>query len=136
MMYSISATEQVTVLASAAGWAWPLAVQDIFEPRGVNLILADNVDEFVNIVGQRRVHAAIMDSDVQFGGTGAIKVVRMVYPWLPCVLLRSAPDEDFLERALQLDVFSVICKPVDMKILREQLDRLFTSRYNSEIFTG
>jgi hypothetical protein len=39
-----------------------------------------------------------------------------------------------LGRALQLDVFSVIDKPVDMNVLREQLNRLFIKKYNSNIF--
>ena len=39
-----------------------------------------------------------------------------------------------LDEALQLDVFSVIDKPVDMDILRQQLNRLFIKKYNSDIF--
>ncbi len=36
--------------------------------------------------------------------------------------------------ALGLDVFSVIDKPVDMGVLREQLNRLFIKKYNRDNF--
>jgi hypothetical protein len=58
----------------------------------------------------------------------------MDYPLLPCILLSSAPGEALLRVALRLDVFSVIDKPVDMIILREQLNRLFIKKYNNDIF--
>jgi PleD family two-component response regulator len=52
----------------------------------------------------------------------------------PCLLLTSQASERVLGRALQLDVFSVIDKPVDMGVLRQQLNRLFLKKYNSDIF--
>ena len=40
-----------------------------------------------------------------------------------------------LEEALELDAFSVIDKPVDMGILKDQLNRLFVRKYSSHIFS-
>jgi hypothetical protein len=59
----------------------------------------------------------------------------MDYPLLPCILLSSAAGESLLGEALRLDVFSVIGKPVDMGVLREQLNRLFLKKYSSDIFS-
>ena len=42
----------------------------------------------------------------------------------------------YMAKALALDVFSVINKPVDMSILLDQLNRLFTRRYNSAVFSS
>ena len=39
-----------------------------------------------------------------------------------------------MDHALGMDVFSVISKPVDMQIFRQQLDRLFVKRYSSNVF--
>jgi hypothetical protein len=39
-----------------------------------------------------------------------------------------------LRAALGLDVFSVVDEPVNMSILREQLNRLFIKKYNNDIF--
>ncbi len=35
---------------------------------------------------------------------------------------------------MQLDVFGVVGKPVNMDILRELLNRLFLKKYNSNLF--
>ncbi len=98
-------------------------------------MVAEDVDEFVNIIEQKRFHTTIVDMDSEkSNGLATIKVIRMDYPLLPCIMLTSTAGESLLGKALQLDVFSVIDKPVDMSILREQLDRLFKKKYNSDIF--
>jgi DNA-binding NarL/FixJ family response regulator len=72
--------------------------------------------------------------DSQAGGLVTIKIIRMNYPLLPCILLTSEVGEAVLSKALQLDVFGVVDKPVDMSVLRELLNRLFIKKYNSDIF--
>jgi hypothetical protein len=98
---------EYNVLASGANWAWPVALRELFKPRDVNLLVAEKTDDFVEIIRHRRVHTTIVDMETR---------------------------QDFLSKALQLNVFSVIEKPVDMEILRQQLNRLFLKRYNSDIF--
>ena len=122
---------EVNVLAS---WAWPEALRNVFRPRGINLLVAEGINELVNIIEQRRIHTTIVDMDSETDGLVTIKIIRMNYPLLPCILLTSAADKEVLRRALRLDVFSVIDKPVDMGILRRQLNRLFIKKYNSDIY--
>lgn len=98
-------------------------------------MVAENAGEFVNITERRRIHATIVDMDSEAGGLVTIKIIRMDYPLQPCILLSNEPGEAVLSEALGLDVFSVIDKPVDMSILREQLNRLFIKKYNNGIFT-
>jgi len=98
-------------------------------------MVAENAVEFVNIIGRKRIHTTIVDMDSeQSNGLATIKIIRMNYPLLPCILLSSAAGESLLVKALRLDVFSVIDKPVDMIVLREQLNRLFIKKYNSDVF--
>ena len=134
MVFNFSKLDEVNVLASGANWAWPTALQDIFEPRSVNLLVAERSDEFVNIIERRRVHTTIVDMDSEASGLATIKIIRMSYPLLPCILLTSEAGEAVLSKALRLDVFGVIDKPVDMSILQELLNRLFIKKYNSDIF--
>jgi len=134
MALDFSKLDEVNVLASGANWAWPTALHDIFEPRGVKLLVAESMGEFVNVIEQMRIHTTIVDMDSEGSGLTAIKVIRMDYPLLPCVLLTSEADEGILSKALELEVFGVIDKPVDMSILRELLNRLFIKKYNSDIF--
>jgi len=135
MVSNLSKLEEINVLASGANWAWPEAQRYIFQPRGVNLLMAENADEFVNIIVRRRIHTTIVDMDSEESdGLATIRIIRMDYPLLPCILLSSTAGEALLGKALRLDVFSVIDKPVDMTVLREQLNRLFIKKYNSNIF--
>jgi DNA-binding NtrC family response regulator len=135
MVSNLSKLEEINVLASEANWAWPEALRYIFRPRGINLLMAEDAVEFVNIIERKRIHTTIVDMDSeQSNGLATIKIIRMDYPLLPCILLTSAAGESLLGKALRLDVFSVIDKPVDMSILQEQLNRLFVKKYNSDIF--
>jgi DNA-binding NtrC family response regulator len=136
MVANFSKLEEVNVLASGANWAWPEVQRRLFEPRGVNLLVAENTGEFVTIIEQRRIHTTIVDLESEKSiGLTTIKIIRIDYPLLPCILLTSAVGEGILSKALRLDVFSVIEKPVDMNILQEQLNRLFIKKYNSDIFS-
>ena len=130
-----SKLDEVNVLASEANWAWPSALRDIFRPRGVNLLVARSTDEFVNIIEHKRIHTTIIDMDTEKSNALAmIKILRMNYPLLPCLLLAGESRIELLGKALELNVFSVIDKPVDMVLLRKLLDRLFVKKYGSDIF--
>jgi DNA-binding NtrC family response regulator len=126
---------EINLLASEADWAWPEAVRSIFRPRGVTLLVAQGPEEFVNIIERKRIHTTIVDMDSEKSdGLATVRIIRMDYPRLPCILLKTGTSKDLLGKALQLDVFSVLDKPVDMGLLRQQLNRLFMKRYNSDIF--
>jgi len=135
MVSRLSKLDEVNVLASEANWAWPLAVRDIFKPRGISLLVAKSVSEFVNVIEQKRIHATIVDMDSEkCSGLATIKIIRMDYPLLPCILLSSSSGEEVLSKALRLDVFGVVDKPVNMYVLLKLLNRLFIKKYNSDIF--
>ncbi len=135
MVYNMSQLNEVNVLASEANWAWPDALRSIFQPRGINLLVAGNSSDFLNIIRTKRIHTTILDIDSDSSSALAmIKLIKMSYPMLPCILLTSCAGQTLLDKALQMNVFSVIDKPVDMNILREQLDRLFIKKYKSDIF--
>jgi len=134
MLSNISNSEEINILASATDWPWPIALENIFRPRGVNLMVAERANEFIDIIANKRIHVAIIDLDSEITGLAVVRIIRMDYPRLPFLLLKQQPDENLLAKALSLDVFSVLNKPVNMRILQTQLNRLFISRYNSEIF--
>ena len=97
--------------------------------------MAEGAGEFVDVIGRRRIHTTIVDMEGEAGGLATIRIIRMDYPLLPCILLSQSAGEELLGKALRLNVFSVIEKPVDMEVLREQLNRAFIRRYNSYIFS-
>ena len=126
---------EINVLVGRSDWAWPEAVSSIFAPRGVNSIVAADAAGALDIIEERRIHTAIVDMDSEpASGLSIIRVIRDYYPLLPCILVSRSAEEKLLASALELDVFSVIAKPVDMRILQGQLNRLFIKKYNSAIF--
>ena len=136
MVCNLSQFEEVNVLASEANWAWPEAIRHIFQPKGVNLLIAENAADFLNIIEKKRIHTTIVDMDSEeSNGLAVIKIIRMKYPMLPCILLSQTAGKSLLDNALKLDVFSVIGKPVDMNILRNQLNRLFLRKYKISLFS-
>ncbi len=136
MMAERSQLGDVNVLASAANWAWPEALRSLFKPRGINLMVAENTSDFVHILGRTRIHTTIVDMDSERANALAtIRIIRMDHPLLPCILLTSRVDQDVLGKALQLDVFGVVGKPVNMEVLQQLLNRLFLKKYNSDIFS-
>ena len=127
MMYENLQGGQINVLVSEADWAWPVAVREIFLPRGVSMMLARRPSDVTDIMQHRRIHTAIVDMDAEnLNGMGTIRIIRAQNPLLPCILLAQDVEQKVLSKALELDVFSVIGKPVDFDVLVGQLDRLFT----------
>jgi DNA-binding NtrC family response regulator len=136
MVMNLSKLEDVNVLASRANWAWPEALRYIFKPRGINLLVAENAGDFVDIIRRKRILTTIVDMESeQSNGLAIVKIIRMNYPLLPCILLTNDVGQSLLGKALQLDVFSVIDKPVNMSVLQQQLNRLFIKKYRSNIFS-
>ena len=135
MVCQLTEFDEINVLASEANWAWPQALRSIFEPRGINMLVAVSPGEFVNVIEHKRIHAAIIDMDCEkSNGLTTVKIIRAGYPMLPCLMLTSHACETMLDKALELDVFSVIDKPVDMGLLQGQLNRMFRKKYNSDVF--
>lgn len=128
-------SDEINVLASRADWDWPGAVRNIFKPRGVNLLVVENTNDIVNVLQHRRIRTAIVGTDRRQGGLWTLKIIKTECPALPCILLTSDTTGSILDEALRLDVFSVIDKPVDMRILKDLLNRLFVKRYGSHIFS-
>jgi DNA-binding NtrC family response regulator len=130
----IMTSDYINVLINEACWAWPEAVRQIFNSRGVQLLLVKNAEQALNILQHRRVYTAIVDMDCQSGGLAIIKMIRLGFPLLPCILIAESAEQKLLSAALELDVFSVINKPVNILLLQSQLHRLFLKKYGSSVF--
>jgi DNA-binding NtrC family response regulator len=129
--------EHINVLINDADWAWPEAVRQIFSSRGVQILLVKKADQALNVLQHRRIHTAIVDMDYEIiNGLAVIKMIRSGFPLLPCILVANSAEQKLLSAALELDIFSVINKPVDIRLLQNQLHRLFLKKYNSNLFNS
>jgi len=136
MALRLSQADHVNVLLSDADWAWPQAVRSIFQPRGINALLANSATEVVRLVANTKIHLAILDTSLDdLSGIETLKIVRQHDPLLPCILLAHQPGQRLLAQALALHAFSVLAKPVDLHLLAGQIDRLFLKYYASNMFS-
>ncbi len=132
----MKANENINILLSQANWPWAQAVRQIFEPRGINSLVIDEPCQAVDLLEKRRIHTAIVDMDLEkANGLATIKIIKSHFPLLPCILLASHVEKKLLVEALELDVFSVIEKPVEWPIFTDQLNKLFVKRFNITVFS-
>jgi len=134
MVAASAQLNDINVLVNQANWAWPQALRCLFQPRGVNLLVANDTSDIVSVLAGRRIHTAIIDGDTAGTALAMIKVIHMGYPLVPCILLSSTAKRELLDKALELEVYSVLDKPVNMEILRELLNKLFIKKYDCTIF--
>lgn len=131
MMLKMSQPENINVLIRNADWAWPQAVTEIFQPRKINALVANSLNEMIRLVSHSRMHLAILDSPArQVSGVQALKILRQLDQLLPCILLASQPGQRLLAEALSLNAYAVLAKPVDLELMAELVDRLFRKYYN------
>jgi len=136
MAHKISDSQSINVLLSNANWAWPQAVEKIFQPRGINALVANSAADITRLVDIQKIHLAIIDNSMaDLTGMQALKIIRQLNPQLPCILLALKPEKRFLAQALALNAFSVMEKPIDLSLLAGQIDRLFLKHYQSNLFS-
>ncbi len=127
---------EINVLVGHGDRAWSNAVEEMLAPRGIRSMIASSAGEAVDILAGSRVHMALVDIDSQVvNGLSIVRAVRGYEPMLPCIMASERCERPVLSRALELDVFSVIAKPIDVLILQSQLNRLFIKKYNSYVFS-
>ena len=137
MAYKISDSQSINVLLSNANWAWPQAVEKIFQPRGINALVANSAADITRLIDIQKIHLAIIDNSMtDLTGMQALKIIRQLNPQLPCILLALKPEKRLLAEALALNAFSVLEKPIDLSLLAGQIDRLFLKHYQSNLFSS
>ena len=137
MAKSLAQPERANVLISDAHWAWPQAVAEIFQPRGINPLVTNSAREMVHIISHNKIHLAIVDMALHdLSGTQALKLIRQHDKLVPCILIAQQVDDHLLAQALALDAFCVLAKPVDLRLLGEQIHRLFSKYYASDLFSN
>ncbi|MBI9017047.1 MAG: response regulator [Phycisphaerae bacterium] len=131
MALNLSQPGNVNVLIGDPNWAWPQAVTQIFKPRGINAMVAETPNDMVRIIDNSKIHLAILGEN---NGIQTLKMIRQHDKLLPCMVLADQINHQLLSEALNLNVFSVLTKPVDMAQLINQLNRLFIKYYASNVF--
>ena len=92
-----------------------LVAQGLLEPTQVNITLAENGKEAVDLVGENSFDLILMDLQMPvMDGFEAMKIIRGTHPDLPIVALSAAAMADDCARARAAGADAHIGKPIDI----------------------
>lgn len=144
MAFRFTQPDRITILIENANWAWPQAVTNIFQPRGISALVAQSTSDAVRLIRNNRIHLAIIDaSELQpsspnvnrseSAGLNLLRTIHNQHRLVPCIVLAEEINDRILNHALALGAFSVLKKPVDLNLLANRIDRLFAKLYDSSL---
>ena len=77
--------------------------------------MANDTNDIVKIIDNRKVHLAIIDNSIDNeSGLKALDIIRKQDKLMPCLLLAGVVNDKLLAGALKLNVCSVLAKPVNI----------------------
>jgi len=112
--------------------AWLETVSRLLEPMGVRTVLARSGHDALHLLAGQTFHAAVLDTDMPLlGGMQVVRLMRESSNRTPAILLSPRVTTQLMREALQMSVFSVLGKPVDVNVLLDSLARVLRRYYES-----
>lgn len=108
----------------------------IFEPWFL-LFEASSGEEAVEIVEGEHVDIILLDMNMhQLTGLDTIRIVKRIDSRLPCILCTSDATDELREQAREVDVWSVLSKPVRKRDILTIVSSAIDSTYgDSDVFS-
>lgn len=129
-MVQTQSQSRLTVLLANEQEDWHRTVRGLLEPQGVRTVSVRSGREALDVVQRDEIHAAVLDTGMpQLGGIQVVKLFSQTEKAPPSILLADHLTDQLMHEALQLQVFSVLSKPVDFNLLLDSLARLIRRRY-------
>lgn len=109
------------------------ALAEVLENQGFRTLLAEDGDRAVELVRVDLVHLVLFDMNMpRLSGLEAFTLIRQTLDRvLPAVLMTADASNDLIRRAFQAQVFSVIPKPVNTRVVLSTLARALTKAYGT-----
>jgi DNA-binding NtrC family response regulator len=105
---------------------WQRALDSLLGPRWLRTYRVNSDRELISVVEAGLADAAVLDEDADWSVDvlGMLRMLRRMNQRLPVVVVTRRQDRRWLETALQLTAFSVVCKPLELEELLRQLQRI------------
>jgi CheY-like chemotaxis protein len=117
-MTATGSNEPYSVLVADDDRATRELLADIVAGQGFRTVLAGDGEEAVDLVRKVPVHLALLDLHMPgLTGLETLQLVRQFNAVLPCILVTAETDTRVLRLAFQLQVFSVLPKPVNKNMV-------------------
>ena len=106
-------------------------LRNVFEPQGFRTLLAGDGEEALKIVQSEEVHLVLLDVHMpKLTGLEVLRLLRQFKAMLPCILMSAQLDELILEQARRAHAFSVLSKPVPLRLLTGTVRRALERTYD------
>jgi two-component system, response regulator PdtaR len=90
-------------------------------------------EEAIEIVRSDTIHLVVFDLHMpRMTGLEALQQVRQFNALLPALLVTADPTRDVIRRAQQAQVYSVLPKPVNARLLLHLLERALSTAYGAK----
>lgn len=90
-----------------------LGVADLLEPLGLDIVLADNGSDALQLVRRGGLHLALLDYNMPgASGLDILMAIRTELLGIPAILCSADAAGDVGELALQAGAYAVLTKPV------------------------
>ncbi len=121
------------MLAHGAQADWATALEGALRPLPVELHWSRTDHEAIGLATATRLDLGVVDDDLtEGGGLGLVRRIRMLGMGFPCLLVSREPQPRLLQKALELEVFSV----VDVKAYQSTLVPLVCEMLTNMARTG
>ncbi len=118
---------------SAAG-DWVGGITGYLGPRRVGVCRAYTDVEAVGFVERGGIDAAILSADPpRMDGLSVLRIIRSIDVSLPCVMVLGDASKRTLQRALELQAYTVLPQPVKLEVLTRVMVELFRKRFDCEL---
>ncbi|MGF1581344.1 MAG: response regulator [Gemmataceae bacterium] len=112
-------------------------LRQVVESEGCQPVLASSGEEALDVVQEKPVHLALLDMHLPtLTGLETLKLIRQTGSVIPCILLTSETGEVIMRMAFRAKAFSVIPKPVRIRIVRGTVVKALIRVYGKHEETG
>jgi len=106
-------------------------LRSVFEPLGVRTLLAADGQQALDIVRSEEVHLILLDMHMpKLTGLETIRLVKQFKAMVPCILMSAQLDDRIIQQATQIEVFSILAKPVTFRQLTGVVGQALERTYN------
>ena len=113
---------------------WVGGIAGYLKPRHVNVYRAYTGPEAIGFVERGGIDAAILSTDLpRMDGLSVLRIIRSIDVGLPCVVVTADASKRTLQRALELQAYTVITQPVNLAALTRVMAGLFRKRFQCEL---
>jgi CheY-like chemotaxis protein len=108
-------------------------VRSILQPLGLEVEEAGSGEEALDLLQVKPVHLLVCDMHMpRLTGLETVKLARRMMASLPCILMSGQVDPPLIRQALEVQVYSVLGKPISRHELVYTLNRALAKAYGTE----